>query len=60
LTWFWRACIVAQLGERERAVERLRQGYSEGFAHSRELHCDIDLELLWDHPPFQELIAPKG
>jgi hypothetical protein len=59
-TWYWRAAIAAQLGERERAVELLRQGYAEGLVHSWAIHCDIDLEPLWDYPPFQELIAPKG
>ena len=59
-TWYWRAAIAAQLGDKQRAVEFLRQGYAEGLIHSLEMHCDIDLEPLWDYPPFQELIAPKG
>ena len=59
-TWYWRAAIAAQLGEKDRAVELLRRGYAEGLIYSWAIHCDIDLEPLWDYPPFQELIAPKG
>jgi serine/threonine protein kinase/tetratricopeptide (TPR) repeat protein len=57
---FGRACIAAHLGERERAVELLRAAFSQGFRFSSGLHCSMDLEPLWDYPPFQELIAPKG
>jgi len=59
-TSYWRACIAAHLGEKDRAVELLRQGYVEGLTYSWLDHCDIDVEPLWDYPPFQELIAPKG
>jgi hypothetical protein len=34
--------------------------FSEGWPFSDDLHCDIDLEPLWDYPPFVELIKPKG
>jgi tetratricopeptide (TPR) repeat protein len=55
-----RACIAAHLGEKDLAVEMLRQAYAEGFSHGSWVHCDPNLEPLWDYPPFQELIAPKG
>jgi serine/threonine protein kinase/tetratricopeptide (TPR) repeat protein len=55
-----RACIAAQLGERERAMELLRDAFSQGFKFSVGLHSGMDLEPLWDFPPFQELIEPKG
>jgi tetratricopeptide (TPR) repeat protein len=57
---FGRACIAAHLGERERAVQLLRDAFSQGFKFSSGLHCSMDLEPLWDYPPFQELIEPKG
>jgi tetratricopeptide (TPR) repeat protein len=57
---YWRACIAASLGEKERAVELLKEAYARGEPHSVEVHIDVDLEPLWDYPPFQELIEPKG
>jgi hypothetical protein len=56
----WRACINAQLGQLDDAMRLLQRAFSEGLAFSDEFHRDINLEPLWDHPPFQELIRPKG
>jgi hypothetical protein len=55
-----RACIAAVLGEQENAVALLRQAIAEGLEYGQFLHIEIDLEPLWDYPPFQELIEPKG
>jgi len=57
---YWAACIAAQLGERERAVELLRQALSQGFRVNMQLHTDMDLEPLHGYPPFEELRRPKG
>jgi tetratricopeptide (TPR) repeat protein len=57
---YWRACIASFLGEKVVAVELLKEGYANGLPHTLEFHVDVDLEPLWDYPPFQELIAPKG
>jgi len=27
---------------------------------THQLHRDIDLESLWDYPPFKEILRPKG
>ena len=54
------ACIAAQLGERERAVELIRQALSQGFWIGMQLHTDRDLEPLYGYPPFEELRRPKG
>jgi tetratricopeptide (TPR) repeat protein/predicted Ser/Thr protein kinase len=54
------ACIAAQLGERERAVELIRQALSQGFWIGMQLHTDRDLEPLSGYPPFEELRRPKG
>jgi len=54
------ACIAAQLGERERAVELIRQALSQGFWIGMQLHTDRDLEPLYGYQPFEELRRPKG
>jgi len=57
---YWRACIAAQLGEKERAVALLREAFSQGYRFVVGIHSDMDLEPLWGYPPFQELMKPKG
>jgi tetratricopeptide (TPR) repeat protein len=57
---YWRACIAAQLGHRDEAMSLLQRAFSEGLRFSDEFHRDINLEPLWDSPPFQDLIEPKG
>jgi tetratricopeptide (TPR) repeat protein len=59
-SYFWRACIAAHLGREDRAVELLREGFSQGLRFSLKFHHNVDLEPLWDYPPYQDLIAPKG
>jgi hypothetical protein len=55
------AYIAAELGERERAVDLLRDAFSKGVSGlSLNLHRDDYYRRLWDYPPFQELIRPKG
>jgi hypothetical protein len=53
---FIRAAIAAQQGERGRAVQLLR----EAGVGSSALHFYPQFEPLWDYPPFQELLRPKG
>ena len=53
---YGRAQIAVALGERERAMELLRQ-VGSGLGG---LHADPLLEPLWDYPPFKELLRPKG
>ena len=54
-----RASIAARLGERDKALDLLREALAAGtLAHL--LHSDTDFESLWDDPEFQELIEPKG
>ncbi len=57
---YWRGCIAAQLGERQQAVELLQQAFTEGYWFQTQLHRTIDLEPLWEYPPFVELLRPKG
>jgi tetratricopeptide (TPR) repeat protein len=56
----WRARIAALLGEKEQAVALLKEAFSQGSYYGVSLHRDIDLEPLWDYPPFKELLRPKG
>ena len=58
-TW-WRAYIAAVLGDRDVAVELLREAHAQGRSYSVLLHRDIDFESLRDFPPFQEFLRPKG
>jgi tetratricopeptide (TPR) repeat protein len=57
---YWRACIAALLGEKERAVALLKEAFSQGRRYGVSLHRDIDLEPLWEYPPFKDLLRPKG
>jgi len=57
---YCRACIAAQLGEKGRAVELLRESFAQGKRYDLYLHRDIDLEPLHGYPPFEELIRPKS
>jgi tetratricopeptide (TPR) repeat protein len=66
---YWRACITAHLGEKDRAVGLLTEAFAKGLSYDGyqkssdwawPLHSDTDLEPLWHYPPFEELIKPKG
>jgi serine/threonine protein kinase len=57
---YGRACMAAVLGQKERAVELLRESFLQGVVYYITLHRDIDLEGLRDYPPFQELMKPKN
>jgi tetratricopeptide (TPR) repeat protein/TolB-like protein/predicted Ser/Thr protein kinase len=58
--FYWSACITAILGEREGAVERLREAFARGYPYTPYLRADPNLETMRGYPPFQELIRPKG
>jgi hypothetical protein len=57
---FWQASIAAHLGEDDRAVELLAEAFSKGYPYGFAFHNSMEFEPLWDDPPFQELIEPKG
>ncbi len=57
---YYRAAIAAGLGDKERAVELLREAFAQGLPYWFDLHSSLSLEPLWDYPPFQELLKPKG
>jgi serine/threonine protein kinase/tetratricopeptide (TPR) repeat protein len=56
---YWRARIAALQGEKENAMRLLRDALGQGVSY-RRLDTDMDLEPLFDYPPFKELIEPKG
>jgi tetratricopeptide (TPR) repeat protein len=58
----WCARIAALLGDRELAVDLLREALSQGAFNSFELRirpCS-DMEPLYGYEPFEELLRPKG
>jgi tetratricopeptide (TPR) repeat protein/TolB-like protein len=57
---YLRACIAAQLGEKNRSLALLRDAFAQGLVFSLNLHMNMDLEPLWGYPPFEELMKPKG
>ena len=57
---YYRACIAAILGDKDQAVTLLKESFLQGFGYSIHFHRDFDFESLWDYPPFQELLKPKG
>lgn len=62
-TGFLQAQIAAGLGEKDRAVRLLDTWTREGSIPFwlNNLHRDYTLQqLLGDHPPFHELLRPKG
>jgi tetratricopeptide (TPR) repeat protein len=56
---FWRARIAALLGDRERAVTRLREALQQGRTYL-DVHGEADFAALHDTPSFGELVRPKG
>jgi thioredoxin-like negative regulator of GroEL len=54
------ATIAAVLGEREAAVNLLREAFGQAYPQGSMLvHRDFDLESLFDYPPYVELMEPK-
>ena len=56
---FWRARIAALLGDKEAAVNLLRQATKEGYSYYN-IHPTEDFEFLADYPPYVQLMKPKG
>jgi len=56
---FWRARIAALLGDKEGAVNLLRQATKQGYAYP-SLHLCEDFESLADYPPYVQLMKPRG
>lgn len=53
-----RASVAASLGERERAVDLLRDAYRAGFDWRTILHIQPGIAKLKGYDPYEELIRP--
>jgi serine/threonine protein kinase/tetratricopeptide (TPR) repeat protein len=56
---YWRARIAALLGDKEGAVNLLRQATKQGY-YFPSIHPTEDFESLADYPPYVQLLKPKG
>jgi tRNA A-37 threonylcarbamoyl transferase component Bud32/tetratricopeptide (TPR) repeat protein len=59
-TTAWRARIHAVLGERDQAVQLLRQAYEDGWCYSVMHHTETDFEGLKGFGPFEAFLEPRG
>ncbi len=55
----WRGRIASVLGDRDVAVDLVRQALAEG-QYYYAVHVIAEFDTLRGYPPFQELIRPKG
>jgi tetratricopeptide (TPR) repeat protein len=53
---FWRAAIAAQLGDRDEALERLRQARREGLSTDPRLVSEPAFDALREWPPMASLL----
>jgi len=58
--FYFRACIEAELGEREKAVEDLHAAMRAGFAFNLTFHRNPWLDSLHGFEPFEDFLRPKG
>jgi hypothetical protein len=60
---YWRACIFALLGERDRAVDLLARALDAGYVYQvryLDLHIEPSFATLRTYPRFQALLRPRG
>ena len=55
-----RAQLAALLGQREQAVEFLRDAVARGLSMGTNVHRQMDFESLRGFAPFDDLMKPKG
>jgi tetratricopeptide (TPR) repeat protein len=56
---YWRSRIAALLGEKEQAIELIRDSLLQGQTYNI-LYWNMDYECLEDYPPYIEIKKPKG
>jgi tetratricopeptide (TPR) repeat protein len=54
-----RARMAALRGDRQRAVDLLREAFEQRLGGRMFLHLDPDFESLRDFPPYRELLGPE-
>ena len=63
---YWRAAILAHLGDRDEATRVLLQAHEQGRPWSTpreplgDIISDPNFRPLWGYAPFEQLIAPRG
>lgn len=57
---YWRACIAAQLGDKEGAMDDLNAALRDGQQFDLTFHRNPFLLPLHGHEPFEEFLRPKG
>jgi predicted Zn-dependent protease len=60
---YWRACMAALLGERDRAVDLLGRALDAGYVYQvryLDVHMEPSFSALRTSPRFQALLRPKG
>ncbi len=57
---YCRACIAAELGDREQAMELLHAALRDGQQFDLTFHRNPFLDSLHGYPPFEEFLRPKG
>ena len=61
---FWRACIAAELGRRDEAVDLLAHALGEGYVFNDlfflSAHLAPSFATMRAYPPFQDLLRPKA
>jgi tetratricopeptide (TPR) repeat protein len=55
-----RAQIAAVLGDKQAAMDLLRDAAAQGYPYSLTLHQNVDFESLRGYAPFDEFMRPKG
>ena len=58
LNTYWRALILAALGDREIALQLLRQSVTQGRTMD-QWHCVPELNVLRGYPAFDQLLRPR-
>jgi TolB-like protein/Tfp pilus assembly protein PilF len=53
------ACVYAQLGLKDSAIDCLEQAFKAGFGHWEWIEHDSDLDPLRDHPRFKAVMLQK-
>jgi hypothetical protein len=55
----WRAIIALALGERENAMQLLRDAVAQGVRPAAFFHAQPGLDPLRGHPPFDAMLRPR-
>jgi len=57
---YWQAAIATALGDKEQAVQKLREWFQRGGQFWMGEHFNPAFIPLFGYPPYEELLRPKG